>query len=136
MNMVEPNKNIEGEKLMNENLLKAVSIYCNNEIEDLKSSESYIKLTKLVDELKYNLVCVYGKENDNKKSENIYLSIQILDDKNELIEIFDEGFLTASTMLVLVDKKHRYKFFSWRDDEFIEDLNWFIKELENIKNVK
>lgn len=136
MDMVEPNKNVEGEKLMNENLLKAESLYCNSEIEDLKNSESYIKLTKLVDELKYNLVCDYGKAIDNKKSENIYLGVQILDDTNELIEIFDEGFLTTSTLLILVDKKHRYKFFSWRDDEFIEDLNWFIKELENIKNVK
>ena len=111
MDMLEPNKNVEGEKLMNENLLKAVSLYCNNEIEDLKSSESYIKLTKLVDELKYNLVCDYGKAIDNKKSENIYLGVQILDDTNELIEIFDEGFLTTSTLLILVDKKHRYKFF-------------------------
>ncbi len=136
MDMVELNKNVEGEKLMNENLLKAVSLYCNNEKEDLKNSESYIKLTKLVDELKYNLVCDYGKANDNKKSESIYLGIQIFDDKNELIEIFDEGFLTASTLLILIDKKHRYKFFSWRDDEFIEDLNWFIKELENIKKLK
>lgn len=77
---------------MNENLHKALSLYCNTEIENLKKSESYIKLQNLVDELKYNLVCEYGKEIDNKKSEDLYLSITILNDKNEIIEIFDEGF--------------------------------------------
>lgn len=118
---------------MNANLLKVLSLYCNNEIENLKNSELYNKLKKLVNELNYILVCEYGKEINNKKSENLYLSITIFNDKNEIIEIFDEGFLTASTLLVLVDNKYRYKFLSWRDEEFIEDLNWLIKELENIK---
>ena len=135
MDIVEPNKNVEGGRFMNENLHKTLSLYCNTEIENLKKSESYIKLQNLVDELKYNLVCEYGKDIDNKKSEDLYLSITILNDKNEIIEIFDEGFLTVSTLLVWVDKKHRYKFLSWKDEEFIEDLNWLIKELENIKNI-
>lgn len=118
---------------MNENLLKVLSLYCNNEIENLKNSELYSKLQKLVNELNYILVCEYGKELNNKKSENLYLSITIFNDKNEIIEIYDEGFLTVSTLLVLVDNKYRYKFLSWRDEEFIEDLNWLIKKLENIK---
>ena len=121
---------------MNENLLKVLSLYCNNEIENLKNSEVYIKLQKLVNWLNYDLVCKYGKELNNKKSENLYLSVTVFNDKNEMIEIFDEGFLTISTLLVLVDSKHRYKFLSWKDEEFIEDLNWLIKELENIKNNK
>ena len=121
---------------MNENLLKVLSLYCTNEIENLKNSESYIKLQKLVDELNYILVCEYGKELDNKKSENLYLSITIFNNKNEVIEIFDDGFLTVSTLLVWVDNKHRYKFFSWQDEEFIEDLNWLNKKLKNIKNNK
>lgn len=119
---------------MNENLLKLLSLYCNNEIENLKISELYIKLQNLVVELNYNLTCEWGKEFANKKSGNLYLSITILNDKNEIVEVFDEGFLTISTLLVCVDKKNRCKFFSWRDEEFIEDLNWLIKELENIKN--
>ena len=136
MDMVEFNKNVKGERLMNENLLKALSLYCNNEIENLKNSELYIKLQKLVDDLNYILVCKYGKELDNKKSENLYLSITICNNKNEVIEIFDDGFLTVSTLLVWVDNKHRYKFLSWQDEEFIEDLNWLNKKLENIKNNK
>ena len=129
-------KILQRERLMNGNLLKVLSLYCNNEIENLKISELYIKLHNLVEELNYNLACEYGKELDNKKSEKLYLSITIFDAKNEMIEIFDEGFLTASTLLVWVDKKHRYKFLSWKDEEFIEDLNWLIKELENIKKWK
>ena len=119
--MVEFNKNVKGKKLMNENLLKVLSLYCNNEIENLKNSELYIKIQKLVDELNYILVCEYGTELDDKKSENLYLSITIFNDKNEVIEIFDDGFL---------------KFLSWQDEEFIEDLNWLNKKLENIKNNK
>ena len=134
MDMVEFNKNVKGEKLMNENLLKVLSLYCNNEMENLKNSELYSKLQKLVNELNYILVCEHGKELNNKKSENLYLSITVFNDKNEVVEIFDEGFLTACTLLVLVDKKYRYKFLSWKDEEFIEDLNWLIKELENINN--
>ena len=136
MDMVEINKNVKGEGHMNENLFNVLSLYCNNEIENLKNSELYKKLKKLVDELNYILVCEYGKELNNKKSENLYLSITVFNDKNEEIEIFDEGFLSAGTLLVWADKKHRYKFLSWKDEEFIEDLNWLIKELENIKNNK
>lgn len=136
MDMVEPDKNVKGERTMNENLLKTLSLYCISEIENLRSNEVFIKLQNLVNELNYILVCEYGKELDNKKSENLYLSITIFNDKNEMIEIFDEGFLTASTLLVMVDKKYRYKFLSWKDEEFIEDLNWLIKELAKIKNNK
>ena len=136
MDMVEFNKNVKGEGHMNENLFNVLSLYCNNEIENFKNSELYMKLQKLVDELNYILVCKYGKELNNKKSENLYLSITVFNDKNEEIEIFDEGFLSAGTLLVWADKKHRYKFLSWKDEEFIEDLNWLIKELENIKNNK
>ena len=42
-------------------------------------------------------------------------------------------YSSVSTLLVWVDNKHRYKFLSWQDEEFIEDLNWLNKKLENIK---
>ncbi len=120
---------------MNENLFKVLSVYCNNEIDNLKKDELFVKLQNLANELNYTLVCEYGREL-NKKSENLNLSITIYDAKKEMIEIFDEGVLTASTLLVLVDKKYRYKFFSWKDEEFIEDLNWLIDQLVIIKNSK
>ena len=121
---------------MNENLLKILSLYCVGEMETLKNNEVYVRLQNLVNELNYSLVCEYGKESDNNTSENIYLSISIFNDKNEMVEIFDEGFLTASTPLVLVEKKNRYRFISWEEEEFIEDLGWLIKELEKINSGK
>lgn len=41
--MAEFKKNVKGERLINKNLLKVLSVYCNNEIENLKNSV-YIKL--------------------------------------------------------------------------------------------
>lgn len=120
---------------MNENLIKALSLYCNSEIANFENSELFIEMQNLVKELNYTLVCDYGKELDNKKSENLYLSITIYDSKNEIIEIFDDGFLVASTMLVLVDKKQRLKFFSWEDEDFIDSLNWIIRNLKEINKL-
>ncbi len=120
---------------MNENLLKVLSLYCNYEIENLKNSDLYIKLQNLVEAINYKIIYKCYKVYDNKEIEKIYLNLTIYDDKNEMIEIFDEGFLIDSTLLVLGDRKLRYKFFSWKDDdEFIDGLNWFIKELDSIKN--
>ncbi len=118
---------------MNENLEYLLSIYCNIQIANLKKDKNFIKLHNLVKELNYNLVCCYGKDNENKKSKDIYLSVEVYDNKNEMIEIYDEGFLNPSILLVSVDRKYRVKFFTWKDEEFIEDLNWVIKQLEIIK---
>lgn len=131
---MEPDKAVKGVKFMNQSLYNALSFYCANEIENFKSNEIFINLQNLVKELNYTLVCEYGKEYEAEESGNIYLSITVLDDKNEMIEIYDEGFLSASTLLVSVDKKHRYKFISWDDTEFIEDLNWLISQLTKTKN--
>ena len=76
-----------------------------------------------------------------EKSENFYLTITIFNTNNKEIEIFDEGSLTAITLLVEVDNKQRVRFFSWSDDEFIDDLKWIVKHLNtfltnSIKNKK
>lgn len=117
---------------MNENLQKILSLYCNNEIENLMNTGLFIRLQNLVNQLNWTLVCEYGKELDCR-SENLHLSITIFNYKNEMVEVFDDGFLTVSTPLILVDKKHNYRFLSWTDREFIADLNWLIEKLEDIK---
>ena len=119
---------------MKENLLKILHIYCNDEIDNFKENIAFTELQSLVNELNYILVCDYGKAADNKKSENLYLGITVYDNDNEMIEIYDEGFLCASTMLVEIDKKHRFNFLSWQDKEFVEDLNWIINQLKLIKS--
>ena len=115
----------------NENLSTVISLYCKNEVEKVKNDERFIKLNNLAK--KHNLVVIvdYGTEKNNEKSKNQYLSISIHDTNGEMVELFfDEGFLSASTSLVLVDRKDRYKFFNWNDPEFIDDINWMIHQIK------
>lgn len=114
---------------MEELLNYTLKYYCELEINDFIKNSIYIVMNEIIKSQGFNLKLDFGKAKD-EKSKNIYLSLAVLDKNGELIEISDEGFLTTSTMLVLVDKKERYKFFSWRDDEFIKDLNWIIKQLK------
>lgn len=130
------NKGVKCKMLKEEDLLKTLSKHCINEIDKMKCNEAFVKLQNIVNELHYVLVCEYGKELRNKKNENLYLSITILNDKKEDVEIFDEGFLSASTLLVVRNKNHKYEFLSWNEDEFIADLHWIITELEKIKDRK
>ncbi len=102
--------------------------YCELEIEKFNSSSIFSILNELVRSQELNLKIEFGKAKD-ENDKNLYLSLSIYNKNGQLVEIFDEGFLTASTILVLIDKKDRYKFLSWQDDEFIEDLNWIIKQL-------
>lgn len=100
----------------------------NEKIEKFNSSTIFSMLNELVKSQELNLKIEFGKAKD-ENNKNLYLSLSIYNKNGQLVEIFDEGFLTASTALVLIDKKNRYKFLSWQDDEFIEDLNWIIKQL-------
>ncbi|WP_143228542.1 hypothetical protein [Acholeplasma oculi] len=97
----------------------------------LKQNDLYVSLSKKVETLGFKLFCDFGKEKDSTKSNNLYISISILNKKNELIEIWDEGFLTIATILVFIDRKERIKFFSWKDKEFLEDIYWIINQLDN-----
>ena len=106
--------------------------YCELQIVEFNSSSIFSILSELVESQELKLKIDFGKAKDDK-DENLYLSLSIHDKNDELIEIFDEGFLTTSTMLIMIDKKERFKFFSWQDDEFIEDLNWIIKQLREFR---
>lgn len=116
---------------MNENISKTLNFYCQNELNTLKQSDLYYTLNKKVESLGLKLICDFGKEKDNTKSNDLYISVSILNKQNEFIEIWDEGFLTTAAILVLADKKERVKFFSWKDKEFLEDINWIINQLDN-----
>lgn len=117
---------------MTDNLTKALFVYCNKEINNFKHDKLFIKLNTLVNKLHYNMHCEVGK--DKKKSSNIYLSVIIYNCENKMIEIYDDGFLLTSTLLISIDRKQRLRFYSWNDDEFIADLEWIIKNLEIILN--
>lgn len=118
---------------MKTNLKDALKYYCEKEIELFKSSYIYFELNKLVKSHKFNLELEFGnaKEENDK---NVYLSVSVLDANGKLIETFDESGLTTATMLIMKDRKDRFEFFSWQDEEFIEDLNWIINQLKEGKN--
>ncbi len=108
-----------------ENTLK---FYCATEINRFISSSIYSTLNELVKSHEFNLELNFGKAKDVNDN-NFYLSLSVCDKNGELVKIFDDSCLTTATMLILVDKKERYKFFSWQDEDFIKDLNWIMDQL-------
>ena len=113
-----------------ENLEQAINFYCNNELESFKSSEYFLRLTQLVEALGLKVECSFGFAPDNKKY--IYLYFDIIDDKGNLICANNDEFdaLGYSTCIVSIDRKNRFKFYSWQDDEdWIDSVKWNINEL-------
>lgn len=122
-------KTMEG--FIETNMKETLRYYCETEINKFKSSSIYSKLNELASSHKFNLKLDFGKAKE-EKDKNLYLSLSVFNENGKLVEIFDDGFLTIATMLVLVDKKDRCKFFSWQNKEFIEDLNWIINQLTQL----
>lgn len=89
---------------MKKNLDDTLNYYCKKELEEFVSSSIYSKLNKLVESHRLNLKLDFGNAVD-EKDKNLYLGLSVSDKNGNLIEIFDEGFLTVSTMLIMVDKK-------------------------------
>ena len=108
-----------------------LSYYCEQEIKNFIDSSMFSALNKLVEDHELTLELNYGEGKD-KKDKNLYLSLTVLHKNGKIVEILDEGFLTICTGLVLVDKHERCKFLPWRDDEFLDDLNWMIGELKKL----
>ena len=116
---------------INDNLSAVISLYCKNEVEKVKNDKRFIELNNLAKKHNLFVNIDYGTEKDNKKSKNQYLSISIHDKYGEMVELFfDDGFLSASTPLVLADRKDRYKFFNWNTPEFIDDIHWMIDQIK------
>lgn len=114
---------------MNQNVLKVVDIYCQEELNSFKMDKYYKEILELTQKLNLKLVCDSGQLEE--KDKKVYLSISIYNQKDEIIEVYDEGILVASTILVFVDKKEKIKFFSWIDEDFIDSLRWIIRTLKN-----
>lgn len=124
-----------------ENLEQAINFYCTKELESFKSSEYFLKLTQLVDSLGLKIECSFGfcdymKKIYHGKIDFIYFYFNIIDDKGNGINTNDDddgGALGYSTCIVSIDRKNRFKFFSWQDDEdWIESVQWNIEELEKM----
>ena len=119
---------------MRDNLSEILDEYCDNEIVRFKKHESFCMLYELVNELNYALTCSYERIHGNNGSISLYLNISVCHKNGEFIEIFDEGCLSAATILALVDKKERIIFYPWDSDDFLDSINWIMRNLRNIKN--
>lgn len=117
---------------MNENIKKTIEYYCQHELDDFKRSDIFKSIEILAKNKKLIVKCSIGKEYNKPNSNNQYLGIEILYN-NKPIEIYDEGTLGYATILVMVDKKQRIKFYSWDEDDFIESLKRIKEELKHFK---
>ena len=124
-------KIIDTEGLMEASVNDTLEYYCESEISRFISSSIYSTLNELAKSHEFNLESDFGKAKDEKDN-SFYLSLSVLDKNGELVKVFDDSCLTTATMLVLVDKKERYKFFSWQDDDFITDLYWIMDQLKQM----
>lgn len=119
---------------MNGNVTGVIDAYCNNEMMSFKSHGLFDKLSSLVNELDYIIICEYGKVTGNNRTLDFYLSLSVNRKNGECIEIYDDGYLTAATMLVQVDRKERIRFYSWDDEDFLDSISWIIRNLKSIRN--
>lgn len=120
---------------MKKNVLDLLDVYCNSEIAEFKSHQLYAKLCNMVKGLGYDLECGYGRSL-NDRDRNVYLYICIHNQNMEIVEVFDEGELCASTKLIVIDKKDRIRFFSWADEDFVDSIHWMIRLLQEIEDSK
>lgn len=109
-----------------------IKYYSNQIIDDFKKSDIYKKINDEVANLNCKIIVDCNKS-INLRDKNIYLGITFFDEYDNPIEIYDEGQMSVSQCIVRVDKKDRYCFNYWHQDEFIEDIDWIIKKITEIK---
>lgn len=117
---------------MQKKILDLLDTYCNAEIADFRCHQLYTELSNMANELGYHLECGHGRSLNDRDC-NVYLYIHVYNQNKETVEVFDEGELSASTELVVIDRKERIRFFSWDDEDFVDSIHWMIRILQKIK---
>lgn len=117
---------------MRKNIEETLHFYISNEINSFNQSSLSSKLFDLVNQLGFHIECSFGGGDNNSK--NIYFSFLVVDNNGEGVTAgeYDEFVrLNAATRIIAIDKKDKIKFYSWEeDDDFIDSINWVVKELE------
>lgn len=111
---------------------ETLNYYANQMLTDFKKSDIYKKFYKEAVDLNCKMKVDCGKS-VNLKDNNIYLGIIFCDDCDKPIEIYDEGEMSASISIINVDKKNRYYFSHWNQDDFVEDISWLINKIKKLK---
>ncbi len=113
------------------NLEALLEDYCKIQVNELKNSALFKELVKINNENGNLTKLNFGKGIDSY-SNNYYINLEILNANEKLIETYN-GNLTTSCCLITKDKKNRYEFLNWNDDnEFLDDIRWIIKESSNL----
>ena len=117
---------------MRKNIEETLHFYISNEINSFNQSSLCSKLFDLVNQLGFHIECSFGCGDNNSK--DIYFSFLVVDNNGEGVPAgeYDEfAHLNAATLIIAIDKKDKIKFYSWEeDDDFIDSINWVVKELE------
>lgn len=114
------------------NTIKALEFYCSLELNDLRNSEISKDILVLAEHQNLHLNIEFGKLKESQEKD-IYISFSVMNSENQIVEVYDDGYLSYSTRLVTVDNKNRISFRSWVDDDFIETLNWIKSNLQKVK---
>ncbi|MFP4478998.1 MAG: hypothetical protein ACLFPM_06150 [Candidatus Izemoplasmatales bacterium] len=109
---------------------KAIDLYCNEEFRDFKLSSITQDIIVLAKQKGYFVKIEYGT-NDIKSNE-LYISIAVIDENEQIVSIEDDGHLCNSTKIVSIDSKNRVIFSSWSEKDFIETLIWMRNNLKQM----
>ncbi|MBR2614689.1 MAG: hypothetical protein IKC71_03735 [Clostridia bacterium] len=114
---------------MTDNILNALTFYCQNEVRDFIHEPIFAKLKLAVKNAGYNLLCEYRKGKLKEDREDLYLIVSVLHDDGRLVELDDDKFLISVLKLVDVDSKRKVTFYSWKNDTFLDTVKEMIKNL-------
>ena len=108
---------------------ETLNYFANQMIDDFKKSDIYKKLCDEAAKLNCKIKVDCGKS-VNLKDHNIYFEVVFCDEHDKPIEIHDEGEMSASISIITVDKKNRYYFSHWNQDDFVKDISWLINKIK------
>lgn len=107
-----------------------LNTYCAYEVKLLQCSPLFLQIKNLAANCGFSVDCSYGANQFEKRSSGLFLSIEILDSKNHVVNLTNEGGLSIYTMLVWIKNDGWVKFFQWQNDkEFIDDMQWIQNRL-------
>ena len=100
------------------------AFYCEKIKQNFLKSDLIKQINHLTREKKLHLEIETGKS-IIPGINAYYLSLEIKDSNNNLCKTH-EGGLSIATPLIWIDKKMRFSFHDWQNEEFLDELLWLI----------
>ena len=111
---------------------ETLNYYANQMLTDFKKSDIDKKFYIEAVDLNCKMKVDYGRS-VNLKDNNIYLGVIFCDECDKPIEIYDEGEMSVAISIISVDKKKRYYFSHWLQDDFVKDIIELINKIKKLK---